>query len=134
MRRAVALFLIPLAATSTACERDREAEPTDGPVVMPGASPFAYPHDLWDLEVEGETVLMVHVTEAGAVDTAYVHESSGFPAFDSVALAGAGRLRFSPGRQGQKRVAMWTRLPVRFARDTTPGVGLAAPPFESRHE
>lgn len=91
---------------------------------MPGPSPFDYPTELWDQKLEGETLLMVHVTELGGVDSVYVVQSSGQLAFDSAALRGARQLRFSPGRQGQRRVAMWTRVPVRFNLDTAPAVGL----------
>ena len=84
------------------------------PAVLTDQSPFRYPIDLWDRRIEGEAVLMVHVTDAGAVDSAYVLISSGQPAFDSAALAGSGELRFTPGRRGDERVATWARLPVRF--------------------
>lgn len=93
---------------------------------MPGASPFAYPVELWDMKIEGEAMLMVRVTEVGGVDSAYVLTSSGFAEFDSAAVQGAHALRFSPGRQGQKRIAMWTRLPVRFSMDTLGTAGPAA--------
>lgn len=89
---------------------------------MPGASPFAYPVELWDRGIEGESMLMVHVTERGAVDSAYVLTSSGFAEFDSAAVNGAHALQFTPARRGDERIAMWTRLPVRFSMDT-----LAAP-------
>jgi TonB family protein len=95
---------------------------------MPGPTPFQYPLELWDLEVEGETLVMLHVTELGVVDSVYVDESSGFAGFDSAAVRGAMRLRFAPGRQGERRVDVWTRLPVVFQRDTTPKYGLGAVP------
>jgi TonB family protein len=95
-----------------------EEEPAENPTPMPGASPFEYPLGLWDERLEGETMLMVHVTELGRVDSAYVLVSSGFGEFDSAAVAGARRLQFSAGRRGDRRVAMWTKVPVRFALDT----------------
>lgn len=109
-------------------------EPVEPPTPFPGASPIEYPESLLDLAAEGETVLMVHVTTAGAVDTAYVLEPAPWSAFDSAALAGVRRMRFSPARQGSRRVALWSRLPVRFAPDTTAAIGLAEPSFESRDE
>lgn len=84
------------------------------PVPLSHASPFRYPIALWDRGVEGETVLMVHVTELGRVDSAYVLLSSGEPAFDSAALVGSRVLRFAPARRGQDLVESWARLPVRF--------------------
>lgn len=76
--------------------------------------PVQYPLELWDTGVEGESVVMAHVTAAGAVDSAYVLRSSGQAAFDSAAIAGAMASRFSPGRRDDQAVAAWVRLPVRF--------------------
>ena len=84
------------------------------PVPLSGPSPFRYPIPLWDARVEGETILMVHVTDRGGVDTAYVLGSSGQTAFDSAALAGARALRFEPARRGGDSIASWARVPVRF--------------------
>ena len=106
-----------VALVATACGEPEE--PAEPPTPMPGASPFVYPVELWDQGLEGETMLMVHVTELGQVDSAYVLESSGFDAFDSAAVDGSRRLQFSAGRRGARRVAMWTKVPVRFAIDTT---------------
>lgn len=89
-------------------------QPLTEPEVMTAVSPFEYPVALWDRGIEGETVLMVYVTEMGGVDSVYVHESSGHAAFDDAALVGANKLRFKPARRGEERVARWARLPVRF--------------------
>lgn len=105
------------------CGDPPASEPVEEPTPMPGASPFAYPVELWDLGIEGEATLMVHVTERGAVDSAYVLTSSGFAEFDLAAVQGAHALQFSPAQRGDERIAMWTRLPVRFSMDS-----LAAPP------
>jgi len=83
----------------------------------PAESPFRYPEALWDEGVEGETMLMVHVTPEGGVDSAYVERSSGRSAMDSAALAGAPALRFQPARRGSEAVDVWVRLPVRFSMD-----------------
>lgn len=102
------------------------SEPIEPPTPFPGTS-IEYPESLIDLEAEGETVLMVHVTTAGVVDTAYVLEPAAWSAFDSAALAGVRAMRFSPARQGSRRISLWSRLPVRFAPDTTAALGLAEP-------
>ncbi len=119
MMRMPRLLLVLLALTLAGLAGCRE----DAPLVQPspiddGPSPFQYPVTLWDRGVEGETLLLVHVTESGGVDSAVVARSSGRMAFDSAATAGAFRLRFLPGHRAGERVAMWVKLPVRFSRDT----------------
>jgi TonB family protein len=107
---AVALLAVP------ACTERRA--PIQQPQPIPGESPFEYPVALWDERVQGETLLLVHVTALGDVDSTYVHTSSGHAALDSAAVAGARQLRFSPARQGDRRIPMWTKLPVRFSIDS----------------
>jgi TonB family protein len=99
-----------------------EEAPVTPPETLTVESPFHYPVALWDSAVEGETVLMVHVTDMGGVDSVYVLEESGEAAFDSAAVAGGYELKFAPGRRGDRRIAMWARLPVRF-RLPEPGTG-----------
>lgn len=94
-----------------------DAAPADPPEPLFGSAEIEFPVELWDQEREGETLLMVLVNAMGGVDSVYVAESSGHAAFDSAAVAGARELRFAPARKGERRVEMWARLPVRFARD-----------------
>lgn len=110
------LLTVGCVLLGTACA-DRGG-PLQLPVVIPDTSPFQYPVGLWDQGIEGETLLMVHVTAGGGVDSTYVLQASGHVEFDSAAVAGARRLQFSPARRGRRPVALWTRLPVRFQRDT----------------
>jgi protein TonB len=78
--------------------------------------PFAYPAKLWRDGVEGEVVLRVHITEAGAVDSVELEQSSGHPELDEIALRGAWELRYNPALDGEEPVAVWAMLPVRFQR------------------
>jgi TonB family protein len=104
-----------------ACNGDAVVEE---PVPIEGErSPIEYPVELWDRGVQGETVLMIHVSALGVVDSALVSVPSGYAEFDSAAVAGARNLKFTPGKRGEKRVAMWTKMPVRFARDSTATLG-----------
>jgi TonB family protein len=80
------------------------------------SSPFEYPVSLWDRGVEGEVAVMVHVTAEGTVDSVFVLETSGEAVLDSAAVAGAYGLEFMPGRRGDRRSAMWVRVPVRFRK------------------
>jgi TonB family protein len=89
------------------------------PVPLYGEDPIAYPVQLWDQGVEGETVLRIRVTETGRVDSVEVAESSGSHGLDSAAVAGARALGFQPGRKNGQRVPMWATVPVEFS--TRPG-------------
>ena len=101
-----------------ACE---EAAPITPPRQMPG-SPFHYPEELWDAGVEGETILRLFVTKQGRVDSARVEQTSGYEAFNSAAVLGAGDLRFDPARRDTLPVAVWVLLPVEFELpDSAPG-------------
>ncbi|HSM36858.1 MAG TPA: energy transducer TonB [Longimicrobiales bacterium] len=104
-------------------------EPLQQPTPLFESAPVDFPLALWDQGAEGETILMVHITPMGTVDSVYVHESSGYAQFDSAAVAGAQMLRFTPGRRGDRRVDMWARLPVRFDRGLQSGAfGVPTPP------
>ena len=117
MRKSIgfAVALVVVATAGAGWLLGGEEPVVTDPVPIAGdASPFRYPVPLWDARAEGETLLMVHVTDEGAVDTAYVLASSGHAAFDSAALAGSRQLRFEPGRRGDEAIASWARIPVRF--------------------
>ena len=90
-----------------------EELPETAPRQLEG-SPFHYPEDLWDAGVEGETVLRLYVTEAGAVDSVRVEKGSGEAAFDSSAVRGARDLRFEPATRGMEPMGAWVLLPVQF--------------------
>ncbi|HEX5724232.1 MAG TPA: energy transducer TonB [Longimicrobiaceae bacterium] len=96
---------------AAACDRQ---EPPQTPPRQLSESPFQYPEELWDAGVEGQTTLRIYVTSQGTVDSARVETGSGYPAFDSAALAGSRRLRFEPARRGEEAVAAWFLLPVQF--------------------
>ena len=75
---------------------------------------FHYPEELWDARVEGETLLEIHVSNTGSVDSARVRETSGHAEFDSAAVEGARDLRFVPAKRGDEDVAVRVLLPVQF--------------------
>jgi TonB family protein len=104
-----------------ACEpTTEEVQP---PIPIPDPTPIAYPTGLWDRGVQGETEVLIHIDEMGDVDSVLVSKSSGYSDFDSAAVNGVRRLRFTPGQRGDRRVAMWTRIPVRFSQDSTASLG-----------
>ena len=86
------------------------------PTPLYGDIPIEYPLDLWDANVEGETLLRVRVTEEGAVDSVEVLEASGYPAFDSAAVRGALLLQYDPARRDGNRITVWAKVPVQFTK------------------
>jgi protein TonB len=103
----------------------------DGPIRLPQPMsdnpPIDYPVELWDAGIEGETLLTLHVGTEGRVDSVFVDLSSGSPRLDSAAVRGGRDMRFTPARRGDRRVATWVRIPVRFVRDSVPP-GTTGPP------
>ena len=106
-----------LASGVSGCAEDQEIE---SPSPLSASVPIEYPLDLWDQGIEGSSILRVRVSDMGAVDSVVVMESSGYPAFDSSAVRGVRRLRFSPARQGDKRIEVWAHVPVRFSKKPRP--------------
>ena len=84
------------------------------PVLDTAPLPFEYPSDAWEDGVGGETILKIHITSYGGVDSVRVEKSSGHSGLDSAAIAGALQLRYRPARQGEESVAVWGYLPVRY--------------------
>ena len=117
-RPSVSLVLCALLAGSiSACSADQEIE---SPSPLSASVAIDYPLDLWDQGIEGSSILKVRVTDVGDVDSVVVMESSGYPAFDSSAVRGARTLRFSPARQGDKRIKVWAHVPVHFSKKPRP--------------
>lgn len=96
----------------------------DGEIEQPtplfGEVPIEYPLHMWDQDTEGETLLRVRVDDTGGVDSVEVVRTSGYQSFDSAAVAGARRLRFTPARQDGKRIEVWAQVPVRFSKRPRP--------------
>lgn len=93
------------------------------------ASPFEYPEELWDAQVEGQSTLRLFISDRGTVDTVRLEKTSGYAAFDSAALSGGRSLRFRPATRGGKAVAAWFLLPVKF--ELNPADSAAAAPSSS---
>lgn len=113
MRPTLRVLGIAVGVTSVACSVDVDIEQ---PRPLSAEIPIEYPLQMWDRDVEGETLLRVRVGDTGGVDSVEVVESSGYLSFDSAAVEGAHRLRFSPARQDGKRIEVWAHVPVRFSK------------------
>ncbi len=90
------------------------AGPFHMPVLDSEELPFEYPVDAWETGVGGETLLKIHISAAGFVDSVHVTKSSGHGSLDSAAVAGARMLRYRPARHGDEAVSVWGYLPVRY--------------------
>jgi TonB family protein len=88
----------------------------DPPVAINPVSPVRYPPALLEEGIEGSVLLRLYVDSAGALvpDSTRIAESSGYPALDSAALAGAPELRFSPALIQGRPVAARFLQPVQF--------------------
>ena len=106
-------LVLMIAALASGCAADRQIE---RPTPLYGEVPIDYPLELWDSDIEGETLLRVRVTDMGRVDSVAVLESSGHEAFDSAAVEGALELRFQPARKNGKRIEVWAEVPVHFSK------------------
>lgn len=118
---AVLLMLAPAGGCSDAVQPalggltvGRPGEAFQMPVMTNESPPFGYPDAAWESGRSGVVVLRIHISRAGAVDSARVKRSSGVPALDSAAREDAGGLRFRPARQGEEPVDVWATLPVRY--------------------
>ena len=117
LRKSVLGGSLLLAVAALGCAGDGEIE---RPTPLYGEMPIEYPLQLWDQDMEGETLLRVRVTDTGAVDSVEVVESSGHPDFDDAAVQGAKELRFQPARKEGKRIEVWAQVPVHFSKRPRP--------------
>ncbi|MFQ5689786.1 MAG: energy transducer TonB [Gemmatimonadota bacterium] len=90
------------------------SSPFHMPVLENERVPFAYPIQAWREGIGGETILRIHISPTGIVDSVRVGHSSGNASLDSAAVAGALKLRYRPARHGAEAIAVWGTLPVRF--------------------
>jgi TonB family protein len=96
------------------------------PVAVNPVSPMEYPQALLDEGIGGRVLLRLFVDSTGQLvaDSTRLAESSGYPALDSAALAGAPALRFSPALRNGRPIAAPFLQPVQFrnprARSETP--------------
>jgi TonB family protein len=100
---------------------DRSAPPPlspaeEPPVAINPVSPVRYPSALLEQGIEGQVLLRLYVDSAGSVipDSTRIEESSGYPAFDSAAMAGSPDLRFSPALHQGRPIAAPFIQPVQF--------------------
>lgn len=116
-RACAAAAIVAAVLQGPACGGDRDIEK---PTPLFTESPVEYPLELWDQDVEGNTLVRVLVNEEGGVDSVEVQESSGHAALDSAAVKGALTMLFEPARKEGEPLRVWARVPVYFSKDVRP--------------
>jgi TonB family protein len=103
--------ITPGADSTTAPDAAEQA-----PVAVNPVSPVEYPRPLRDQGIEGRVLLRLYADAQGRLvpDSTRIAESSGYPALDSAAVAGATGLRFSPALRRGRPVAAAFLQPVQF--------------------
>ena len=122
---ALAVALAPLLASCIDKETARTAieaiqsgppKPDSLPVMLNEELPIHYPPELYARKVQGNTTLRIFIDERGAVhpESTMVLEPSGYPAFDSAAIAAVPELRFKPASLKGEPVGVTIQFPVLF--------------------
>lgn len=108
------------ADTTVALPRDpgpatvvRRDEP---PVALDAVSPVTYPTALFQQRISGTVLLRLYADATGKIvpESTRVQESSGYPALDSAALAGAPLLHYAPALRNGAPVPTIFTQPVHF--------------------
>lgn len=73
-----------------------------------------YPRTARKRGFHGIVVLSVFVDENGKVSNLWVSTSSGYILLDNAAVKAVKDWAFEPGMKGDKRIAMWVKVPIRF--------------------
>jgi TonB family protein len=86
------------------------------PVALNAESPVSYPEPLLAQRIEGTVLLRLYADSNGMIapESTRVAESSGYPALDSAAIAGAPGLRFAPAVHEGRPVATLFLQPIQF--------------------
>ena len=91
----------------------------DPPVALDPEPMVEYPPSLFRQGIEGTVSLRLYVDSVGNIvkESTQVAESSGYPAFDSAAVAGVPRMHFAPAQRDGHPVATSFTQPVHFRRN-----------------
>ena len=130
IRRAGLLLALGTAACSHSSGSDAAGAPPpaeEAPVAINPEVPSACPAALFDRGVDGEVKLRLFADSVGRLvpESTKVLESSGYPAMDSAALAGAPRLKFAPGRRHGLAVATAFQQSIEFRHPSSAPVAPA---------
>lgn len=95
------------------------ARPAVMPRLLNRVPPFVYPRALFDVGATGDVLLRLWIDTSGTPvrDSTTIQEHAAHAAFDTAALSGVPRLRFSPAMEDGQPIAVSVLLPVQFRRE-----------------
>jgi TonB family protein len=136
-RRPVIWLALGIAACGRSGGGDSVTTPPpaeEAPVAINPEVPVAYPPALFDRGVDGEVKLKLFADSTGKLvpESTRILESSGYPAMDSAALAGAPRLRFAPGRRHGLPVATAFQQAIEFRHPSNSPIAPAGDAGETK--
>ena len=121
--------LVAVAVGCSGPDRDSEPsamqpQPDERPVMVNSEPPFHYPVALYARKLQGNVTLRLSIDANGktVADSTRVEETSGYPAFDSAAVAGASQLRFVPAKLRGEPMSMTILFPVYFRHPEAPAL------------
>src|SRR3954468_6441643 len=99
-------------------------QPDEKPAMINTEPPFHYPVALYARKLQGNVTLRLFVDANGKAvsDSTRVEGTSGYPAFDSAAVAGAKELRFIPAKLRGEAMGMTILFPVYFRHPDAPAL------------
>ena len=100
---------VSLPASSPSNEKIIFARPRYGENPKP-----AYPAEARKKGYQGEVLLRAEVLSNGRVGDVELKKSSGHEILDRSALAAVKQWKFIPAREGEKTIAVWVNIPVKF--------------------
>lgn len=73
-----------------------------------------YPSQLREAGIEGTVVLWIYIDENGGVQKTQVQKTSGYDAMDKAAMGTAGKMKFSPAKNRDKKTPVWVAQAITF--------------------
>lgn len=73
-----------------------------------------YPKNLRERDIEGKVTLKVLIDKDGKVKEIQIFESSGYGAFDQIAVKSVRQWQFKPAKKGNQTRESWVLVPVNF--------------------
>lgn len=73
-----------------------------------------YPKNLRERDIEGKVILKMLIDKEGKVQEIQIFESSGYKAFDQIAIKSVQQWRFRPARKENQQTESWVLIPINF--------------------